>query len=284
MSEETSKTYVFGNDKGSVDPSTLLAMMNNNGGFGGNGNWLWIIFLFFLYGWRGNAGLGNFGDCNQSNGVDLLMQAMGGNRDAIGNLATTLNCDINAIQTAINAVQTSIQSVGSQVGMSGQQIINAIQSGNQTLASQLAQCCCDNKLLVTQQGYENRIANAEQTAILGGKIDGSTTAITSAIANQTTLINDKFCQLEMRDMKDKLDALTAQNTALQNSINNANQTAQIQGYINSVITPLQKEVSSIKAAQPPTVSVPYPQLMAVPQFYGNGFLTNPFNINGSIWS
>ena len=31
-----------------TDPATLMAMMNN-GGFG-NGSWIWVIFLFFLYG------------------------------------------------------------------------------------------------------------------------------------------------------------------------------------------------------------------------------------------
>lgn len=46
---EDSKTYVFGADKGSgMDASTLLAMMNGNNWFG-NGNWIWVIFLFFLY-------------------------------------------------------------------------------------------------------------------------------------------------------------------------------------------------------------------------------------------
>ena len=55
--------------------------------------------------------------------------------------------------------------------MSGQQVINAIQSGNAAIASQLAQCCCENRLLTTQQGYESRIATMEQTNQLGGKID-----------------------------------------------------------------------------------------------------------------
>ena len=31
-----------------VDPNLLLSMMNGNNGFGGNGNWLWVLFLFFL--------------------------------------------------------------------------------------------------------------------------------------------------------------------------------------------------------------------------------------------
>lgn len=56
----------------------------------------------------------------------MLLQAINGNGNAISQLATTLNCDINAVQSAINSVQSQIQSVGNQVGMSGQQVINAI--------------------------------------------------------------------------------------------------------------------------------------------------------------
>jgi hypothetical protein len=68
----------------------------------------------------------------------------------------------------------------------------------------MAQCCCDNKLLVTNQGYENRIATLEQTNQLGSKVDNGTSQITNAIANQTALINDRFCALELRDMQQLL--------------------------------------------------------------------------------
>lgn len=44
------------------------------------------------------------------------------------------------------------------MGLTGQQVINAVQSGNATITSALQSCCCENRLLTTQQGYENRIA------------------------------------------------------------------------------------------------------------------------------
>jgi len=144
--------------------------MRNNSGFGGEGGWfMWVIFLFFLMGWGGNGwnGLGNRGtegltnQINNDYGRDLLLQAINGNATAISQLATTLNCDVNAIQDAINSVNSNVSNVSNQVGLSSQQVINAIQSGNQTIAAQMAQCCCDNKLLVTNQGYESRIATLE---------------------------------------------------------------------------------------------------------------------------
>lgn len=273
---EDSKTYVFDSAaRNTLDPNTLLAMMGNNGGFGGNGNWMWIIFLFFLYGWGGNGMFGNRGtgglasEINGDYGRTLLMQAINGNGTAISQLSCALNCSTDAIQNAIHQVQTNIQQVGSQVGMSSQAIINAIQSGNTAIASQLSQCCCDNKLLITTQGYENRIANSEQTAILGSKIDA-----------QTIAMNDQFCALKERELQSRIDALLEKNSALEATISNANQTAQIQQYVASVISPLAQDIAAIKATQPNTVSVPYPQLTAVPtaNLYGYGIST------GSIWS
>ena len=274
---DDAKTYVFDSARSSMDPATLLAMMNN-GGFGG-GNWMWIIFLFFLYGWGGGGFFGNRGlgsEINGDYGRTLLLQAINGNGSAISQLATTLNCDINAVQTAINALQTSIQSVGNQVGMSGMQTVNAIQAGNQQLAAQLAQCCCDNKLLVTTQGYENRIANSEQTSLLGSKIDFTGANIVNKIADQTALLNDKSRQLEMREMQNKIDALREERSSLMSTLSNEHQTAAIQNYIATMVNPIAAKVNSIECRLPQTVTLPYSCATAVPTaavyggFYGNG--------------
>lgn len=266
MSEE--KTYVFGNDANSMLP----ALMNGNCGFGGG--WWVIILLALLWGRNGY----NNGDYSQilasmngNQGRDLLAQGIAGNGSAIQQLATQFNCDKNAMAQALASLSTGIQTVGNSVGMSGAQVVNAIQQGNMQLASQISQCCCDNKLLVTQAGYENRIAISDQTGILGSKIDG-----------QTALINDRFCQLEMREMQNKIDALREANSSLRGQIDNANQTAQITSYVNSVVSPVAADVAALKAAAPPTVAVPYPQLSAVPTAYLYGGY-GPYG-TGSIWS
>lgn len=206
----------------------------------------------------------------------MLLQAINGNGNAISQLATTLNCDINAVQGAINAVQSQVQSVGSQVGMSGQQIINAIQAGDASIASQLASCCCNVREAITQQGYENQIATLNQTNVLGGKID-----------NQTTIINDKFCQLEMREMQNKIDALREERSSLMGQLSQEHQTLALQNYqaqalapITGALTTLQREVDSIKCKLPESVSVPYSPVTAIPTCvaanyglfnYGTGF-------------
>lgn len=78
-------------------------------------------------------------------------------------------------------------------------------------------------------------------------------------------------------MQSKIDALQEEKSTLLAQISNANQTAAIQNYIAGVVTPLANTVNAIKAAQPATTTVQYPQLTAVPTSYLYGY-------NGSIWS
>ena len=83
-------------------------------------------------------------------------------------------------------------------------------------------------------------------------------------------------------MQSKIDALREERSTLLNQISNANQTAAITSYVNQVVSPIASDVAALKAAAPPTVAVPYPQLSAVPTSYLYGCGASYFN--GSIWS
>jgi len=80
------------------------------------------------------------------------------------------------------------------------QVTNAIQSGNASLSRQLCECCCENRLLTTQQGYENRIQTIEQTNSLNTTINGNGRAITDAIADLKTNMTREFCDVKEREM------------------------------------------------------------------------------------
>ena len=286
-------------NQSSLDPNVLFAsMMNGNNGFGGNGNWMWVVFLFFLYPlmrnggfWGNNDGnpgnLGNLGNLvNNDSGRELLMQAINGNANALRDLAAMLNTSTSSIQQAICGVNNSITQLSGQVGMSGQQIINAIQLGNQGLAAQLAQCCCDLRTAVTTGNYENQIATLnqtntlqsgqnfinrsiergfsdtayafrDQTCKLGSDIQNSTQQIKDATTAQTNAIISKLDSMERTGLMDKIDAQREMISTLKTNANIAAQNAATQQAIAAATAPLAAQLAEIKCAQPNTVTVPY---------------------------
>lgn len=237
------------------------------GGWGGWGN-----------GWGGSgngaaaASLGAQATANAN--AEMIMNAINGTDADVRLLATTLNGDVDSIRLAINTVQGAIQTVGSQLGLTSQQVINAIQSGNAAIAQQLCQCCCQTQQQIMAQGYENQIRTVEQTNTLGSAISASSQRNVDAIADLKTTMVKEFCDLKERDMQEKINSLTASNTLLRSQIDNAAQTATIAG----LIAPVAKEVDDIKCKLPSTTSVVWPNLTAVNTtpyvsggFYGNGW-------------
>lgn len=310
MDERT--TYVFGNETPNYGlgagffPGMLTGAGFGNGGFGngfGNGieGLIALAIIASIFGW-GNGGNGLFGgnggngqlgflsnQLNNDSGRALIMQALQGTDDDVRQLASTINCDFNSVKDALCGINSTLATIGSQHELTALQVINAIQSGDASLASQFAQCCCENKLLATQQGYENRIAIADQTNTLSTQGMLNTRSITDAIAAQTTLITQEFCALKERELQNKIDSLTAANTTLRGQIDNSNQTAQITGYINSIIAPIKDEVSAIKGSMPHTVPVTWPNITAINTtpnlglgYYGFGY--GNWSNNGSIWA
>lgn len=97
-------------------------------------------------------GFGNGGDCcanglpaqlNNDYGRELLMQAIQGNRSAIDQIASALNCSTTQLQSAICNVQGAIDKVAGQVGMTSQAVINAVQQQGCEIGNQISSCCCN---------------------------------------------------------------------------------------------------------------------------------------------
>ena len=288
------KTYVF--DGASSNNIPLAYALNN--GYGNNGGFLggwgggivgFLLGLAFGGGWGGFGGFGNggFGGgigslVNSDSNRDVVLQAINGTDADVRQLASTLGMNYETISQGISDARLALANVGSQVGMSGLQVQNAILSGDASIVAKLQECCCENRLLTTQQGYEAQIRTLEQTNTLGAQADRNSNSIINAINAQTVAMNDQFCALKERELQNKIDSLLATNTSLKSQIDNAQQTAAVA----AMLAPIQKEVSEIKAAQPETATVIYPQLTAIPSYYlyGNGGTGFPYYSTGSIWA
>ena len=295
--DESGKTYVFDSSQNSV-PAWLA--MNNGGwgnGFGGGlggGILGFLLGLFFGNGWGGYGGFGGFGGGNSgagflSNQIDnnagreLLMNAINSNgeasRAATQNLATMLGQAYTQVSAAVSAIQTGLSSLALQQAVSVPQIVNAIQSGDCALQSKLAECCCANKLLVTEQGYQSQIATLNQTNQLGSQADRNTNAIIGAINAQTVAMNDQFCAAKERDLQSKIDTQADIITQLRGQISNDKQTEAFTAAFNV----LNQKITDLAARQPNTVPVQWPALTAVntTPYVNGGYYTNNYGFYGN---
>jgi hypothetical protein len=302
MSE--SKTYVFGNEgaaggnllasiipalqnKG-IDSSYLMGLMsgNNNGGgfFGNNGGFQDIIALIVIAAIFGNGNFG-FGNNGNNQNSQLLASLLERNGVDIASLASSVNCSSDRIRDAIGQVSTQICNLAGQNAMSFQQVINSIQAGNSALATQLAQCCCDLKGIMSE-GFSS----------VGYALRDQTCNLEKAIAASTAQILDGQRAAEMREMQNKIDALREKNSQQAVILNNAQQTAQF----SAMLAPIAEDLASIKCKLPKTevvsvqpeyipinrsVNVPYgPYCGGFGGFgFGNFSGWNGNNCGNSLW-
>ena len=294
---DDSKVFMFpeGTNNG-IDPNLWLAL-NNNGGFGGNGYWIWILFMWMMWGGNGNGFGNNNGtgfisnQLNNNAGRDLLLQAINGRADSLNQLASMLNTSVESVKNGIFSLQSAINMVGNQVGMSGLETINAIQAGNATLGRQLCECCCENRLAICQQTNalqssiaahdasvrlqlaQNEAADqlnvCHQTNTLTSQASNNTNAILGAIKDQNAMIVDKFCDLEKRELQNRINTQGDIITQLRNQISNDNQTLAF----NKAMSVLDDKIDAIAAKQPATTPVIWPNLTAVntTPYYGYGY-------------
>lgn len=280
----------FGNIPFSIPIGGFGGGLFGGNGFGNDiGGLIALAIVASIFGWNGGNGFGGFGgnngqlgflanQLNNDNGRDLIMQAVTSqgeaSRTAIQTLSSMLGQDFNLVNAGVQNVQNSLQTLALQQAVSVPQIINSIQSGNSALAAQLAQCCC-----------ENRLAICEQTNSLNNTMNANGQRNIDAIADLKATMIQSFCDVKEREMQSKIDTQADIITQLRNAENNAAQTNQIIGYVNSMVAPLQKTVTEIENRMPNTVPVQWPQLTAVNTtpyvnggFYGgfNGYYGNGF--------
>ena len=269
-----------------IDPAILYNMGGNNGSFfGGNGfeSIIALIIVAALFGNNNGNGIFGGGGNNNSAEREMLMSAIQRNGTDLSQLAQTIGCSTSRVHDAVTQVSTQICNLAGQQGMSFQQVINSIQAGNASLATQLASCCCELKGIMSE-GFSS----------LGYALRDQTCNLEKAIAASTSQILEGQRNAEMREMQDKIEKLREKNSQQAVFINNAQQTAQFQ----AMLAPIAEDLASIKCKLPKTETVPVtPEFVRVDRSisapfcgcgfglgFGNGFgFPNGWNGNGSLW-
>lgn len=236
-------------ENGMVMP--VSPMYGGNGGFGGGfgGDWGWIILLLLFAG-----GFNGFGGGFGGGDIYPWMNQADITTSGFQNLAT--QNQITGIQGAIGDVQTSLCNgfagvnatvnngfANLEVANNARQIANMQQTFD--LQSQLAQCCCDNRLATANLQSVIQAENcADRAAVSDGIRD-----ILVASNNNTQRIIDMMCE-------DRLNRKDEKILDLQNQLNiatfNASQTAQ-NGYLQNALT---AQTQYFLSLYPPTAAAP----------------------------
>ena len=223
-----------------------------NNGFGFGGDWAWIILLLLL-GW-GNNGFGGYGGGNAMN-YDFPWLLNGQNainaNTNEGFQNALINDNITSVRDGINGISTQLCNgfAGVEQGASARQMADmqqafasqtAITSAINGVQSQLAQCCCDNRLatcqtqnIVQNEGNATRFADANNTR----DIIQSQTSSTQAIL-------DKLCQLELDAKNDKINDLERQLTMANLNASQVAQNAFIQQGFSDEVDALYNRLNS----------------------------------------
>lgn len=288
--------FGFGNGNGQTNLMDLLGfaivasifpnMFGNGNGFGGN--------------WGGGNGAAGFlsNQINNDSGRELIMQAVTNqgeaSRTAISTLSTMLGQDFNLVNASIQGIQNALNTIGANQGMNALQVINAIQSGNASLGAQFQQCCCQNQLAMCQQTNTlqqglnaNAVAAQQGFAGLQQSVASKSAADQLAMCQQTYALTDNMNRNYLA-LDNKLDAIESSRkdreiTALTAEVASLKSQNFTTGVVQQAVAPIlgqlagiQNEVDDIKNKMPNTVSVQYPNLVAVNNtpymgMYGNSF-------------
>lgn len=279
MASDT-KFFSFPDNNGNNDLATLLALNGNNNGVFGNGGLGGGILGFFLGLLCSNGGFGNglFGGGN-NNASDLLMQAITSqgeqSRTAVQTLSTMLGQDFSLVNSSIQTISTAINQIGNQQGLNAMQVINALQSGNATLANQLSNACCNMQNAMTQgfAGVQQSIA-AKSAADELGKCQ-QTYTLTDTMNRGFLSLDNKIDALESSRKDREITSLTAEVATLKSQNFTTGVVQQAVAPVIGQINALAKEVDDIKCKMPSTVPVQYPNIVGINTtpymgFYGSG--------------
>lgn len=242
MSDTIEKIYCTdrGNDLATVlaaqkdDPMAMAAMMNGGMNNWNNSPWMYLIFLA-LFGGNGfgfGNRNGNLQDAEIQNQIQslrsqisdnqnssLVMDAVKGNNVALTQLASSLNCDFNQLQSAVCNVQSAIQQVAGNVGYSAERVINAANLGDLNIVQQLKDCCCTTQQNITKMGYENQLGQKDVI----NSIQTQTLAMQQGHNNITTEILRNLATITAQNQQDKCDILRSGEMNTQRIVDTLNQ-------------------------------------------------------------
>ena len=218
-----------------ADIAAATGRNGSNDGFGGDGWWIILLFLFTGFGWGGNgmwgggAGGGrattreeiSYGfDMNGlENGIRGIQQGL---CDGFYAMNTGMLNGFNGVQNTLCQGFAGINQAITADTIANMQHTNVLENQDQAIGTQLASCCCDIRGDVTKGFADLGYALATQECATRQAITDSTREIVATNQAGVRAILDFLTQ-------DKIAALTAENQTLKFAASQQAQNAYLVG-------------------------------------------------------
>jgi hypothetical protein len=205
----------------------------NNDGFGGDGWWIILLFLFTGFGWGGRGGWGggatgtttreeiSYGfDMNGlENGIRGIQQGL---CDGFYSMNTGMLNGFSGVQNSLTQGFAGINSAITADTIANMQHTNILENSVQAIGTQLAACCCDIRSELGKGFADLGYALATQECATRQSIADSTRDIIASNEAGTRAILDFLTQ-------DKIASLTAENQTLKFAASQQAQNAYLVG-------------------------------------------------------
>lgn len=208
------------------DIAAVTGNRNDNGFGDGNGWWV-LIILFALFGGWGNNGWGNGGgDARPATQGDVQRgfdtQTVVSKLDSISNgLCDGFYAVNSGMLNGFNTIQNSIQQGNFGLQNAIQQNTVANMQNTNAIATQLANCCCENREAIAQVRYDM----ATDTCAITTAINQATQNVMQNCNANYRALHDEIVSIQMAAKDEKIAEQASLINALNLSASQSNQNA-----------------------------------------------------------
>lgn len=217
---------MFNSNMPSLSDIAAVTGNRNNDNFGDGNGWWILIILFALFGGWGNNGWNNSGDARPATQGDVQRgfdtQTVVSKLDGISNgICDGFYAMNSGMLTGFNTLQNSIQQGNFGLQNAIQQNTVANMQNTNALATQLANCCCENREAIAQVRYNM----ATDTCAITTAINQASQNVMQNCNSNYRALHDEITAIQMAAKDEKIAEQANLINALNMSASQSNQNA-----------------------------------------------------------
>lgn len=230
---------MFNSNMPSLSDIAAVTGNRNNDSFGDGNGWWILIILFAIFGGWGNGGWNNnAGDARPATQGDVQRgfdtQTVVSKLDGISNgLCDGFYAMNSSMLTGFNTLQNSIQQGNFGLQNAIQQNTVANMQNTNAIATQLANCCCENREAIAQVRYDM----ATDTCAITTAINQASQNIMQNCNANYRALHDEIVSIQMAAKDEKIAEQASLINALNLSASQSNQNAYLVEQMKQLVKP-----------------------------------------------